>query len=190
MTTPEVGVLGAHGFGPATGSGDDFESWMTARQHTLQRTAYLLCSGDPHAASDLAQATLAKMYLAWPKIKDRDHVDAYARRVMVNEHRSLWRRAFRRHEVVSEQLPEGDVRDREYDGEREALWQLVQTLPRRQREVIVLRYYEELTEAETADALGISVGTVKSQASRALAALRTRVPDQITPPTHPREEDR
>ncbi len=174
-------MLGAH----------DFDEWMAARQNGLQRTAYLLCGGDPHAAGDLTQATLAKLYLAWPRIKDRDRVDAYARRIMVNEHRSLWRRAFRRHEVSSERLPETDVRDREYDGEREALWQLVQTLPRRQREVIVLRYYEELTEAETAETLGISVGTVKSQASRALAALRTRIPDQIdAPETSSREEDR
>lgn len=172
---------------------------MSARQNSLQRTAYLLCSGDPHAASDLAQATMAKMFLAWPKIQQREQVDAYARRVMINEHRSLWRRAFRRHEVLSERLPEHDVRDREYDGEGAALWQLVQTLPPRQREVIVLRYYEELTEAETAAALGISVGTVKSQASRALGTLRSRVPEHTAisapgngAPTNddPREEER
>ena len=181
-------MLGAHDFGPGSGAGGDFDSWMSARQAQLQRTAYLLCGGDPHSASDLTQATLAKMFLAWPKIKDRDRVDAYARRVMVNEHRSLWRRAFRRHEVSSEQVPETDVRDRQYDGEREALWQLVQTLPRRQREVIVLRYYEELTEAEAAEALNISVGTVKSQASRALAALRQRLPEH--PIDNPREEER
>lgn len=177
-------MLGADG-----STGDDFESWMAVRQDSLQRTAYLLCSGDPHAASDLTSATLAKMYLAWSKVKDRDHVDAYARKVMINEQRSLWRRAFRRHEVPSEQLPERAARESQYDGEGEALWHLVQTLPRRQREVIVLRYYEELTEAETAAALGVSVGTVKSQASRALATLRSRVPDHPDI-DNPREEDR
>jgi len=177
-------LLGADG-----SMGDDFESWMAVRQHSLQRTAYLLCGGDPHAASDLTQATLAKMYLAWSKVKDRDHVDAYARKVMINEQRSLWRRAFRRHEVPSERLPERATPEGQYDGQGEALWQLVQTLPRRQREVIVLRYYEELTEAETAATLGVSVGTVKSQASRALATLRNRAPDHPDI-DNPREEDR
>ena len=181
-------MLGSDHLVTGPGAGDDFESWMTARQASLQRTAYLLCGGDPHAAADLTQTTLAKMYLGWAKVRDRDHVDAYARKVMLNEHRSLWRRAFRRREVVSEHLPENAARDREYDGEGEALWQLVQTLPRRQREVIVLRYYEELTEAEAATALNISVGTVKSQASRALATLRQRLPEH--PIDDPREEER
>lgn len=157
-------------------SGDDaaadFEHWVAVRYPALRRTAYLLCGGDPHAADDLTQMTLAKLYLAWGKVRDHDRIEAYVRRIMLNEHRSSWRRASRRHEVVMELLPERAAASQEYDGARDEVWALVQTLPRKQRAVIVLRYYEDLSEAEIADALGISVGTVKSQASRALAKLR------------------
>jgi RNA polymerase sigma-70 factor (sigma-E family) len=153
----------------------EFADWMAARQVSLVRTAYLL-TGSQHAAEDLVQATLTKLYLAWGRIADRQHVDAYARRALVNEHRSTWRRTSRRLEVLSEAPPDVGHQPAEYDGEREAVWRFVQGLPPRQRAVIVLRYYEDLSEAETADLLGISTGTVKSQASRALASLRDRVP--------------
>lgn len=155
----------------------DFTAWVAARHPALHRTAYLLCAGNAHDANDLTQATLAKLYLAWGRIQDRGQVDAYARRIMVNEHRSTWRRAWRKREVVSEELPEHSAPGQEYDGQHDAMWQLVQTLPPKQRAVIVLRYYDDLSEAEIAATLGISPGTVKSQASRALATLRTRVPD-------------
>jgi RNA polymerase sigma-70 factor (sigma-E family) len=153
----------------------EFADWMSARQGALMRTAYLLTGGQ-QSAEDLLQATLTKLYLAWDRIADRQHVDAYARRALVNEHRSTWRRASRRLEVLSDAPPETGHQPAEYDGEREAVWRFVQSLPPRQRAVIVLRYYEDLSEAETADLLGISTGTVKSQASRALASLRERVP--------------
>jgi len=159
----------------------EFAAWMAARQGALTRTAYLL-TGSQYAADDLVQVTLTKLYLAWDRISDRQHVDAYARRALINEHRSTWRRASRRLEVLSDAPPELGHTGPEYDGEREAVWQFVQGLPPRQRAVIVLRYYEDLSEAQIADLLGISTGTVKSQASRALAALRQRVPA--------REEDR
>lgn len=155
----------------------DFTAWVAARHPALHRTAYLLCGGNTHNADDLTQTTLAKLYLAWSRIQDRSQIDAYARRIMVNEHRSTWRKASRRREVVSEQVPERGMPGQEYDGQGDAVWQLVQTLPPKQRAVVVLRYYDDLSEAEIAAALGISPGTVKSQASRALAALRTRVPD-------------
>jgi RNA polymerase sigma factor (sigma-70 family) len=87
-------------------------------------------------------------------------------------------------------VPEGRHDDAYDAGARRELWDLVQTLPRKARAVLVLRYYEELSEAETADVLGISVGTVKSQTSRALAALRERAPQTLDPAAHPREEDR
>jgi RNA polymerase sigma-70 factor (sigma-E family) len=164
----------------------DFEAWMTARQPALLRTACLL-TGETHTAEDLVQTTLAKMYLAWDRITDREHVDAYARKALVNEYRSLWRRPWRRRELTSEQLPEVAGSEESYGGHSDALWEFVATLPPKQRAVIVLRYYEELTEAETAAALGISVGTVKSQASRALASLRRTVHDH---PELGREEDR
>jgi RNA polymerase sigma-70 factor (sigma-E family) len=153
---------------------DEFAAYMAARQPSLLRTAYLL-TGDRHAAEDLVQTAFAKLYLAWDRVERREAIDGYVRRILVNEHASLWRRAWRRNEVASGQPPEQDVRDRPDEGDAAAVWTFVQTLPRRQRAVIVLRYYEDLSEAETAQVLGVSVGTVKSQASRALAAMRSRV---------------
>ena len=153
----------------------DFTAYLQARQGRLLRTAYLL-TGDQHQAEDLLQTSLAKLYLAWDRVHDRESVDAYVRRIMVNEHNSLWRRAWRRREHPTGEVPETPTAPAEYDdGTSVALWAAVQTLPRKARAVLVLRYYEELTEAETAEVLGIAVGTVKSQTSRALATLRDRV---------------
>ncbi|MBD8868548.1 SigE family RNA polymerase sigma factor [Nocardioides donggukensis] len=157
----------------------EFGAWMTARQPALLRTAYLL-TGDHHSAEDLVQTTLAKVYLSWDKVQKREVIDGYARRVLVNENNSVWRRAWKRRELVSDQLPERTGRHDSYDeGGSADLWAHVATLPRKQRAVIVLRYYEELSEAETAEVLGISVGTVKSQASRALATLRATAHDRL-----------
>jgi len=163
----------------------EFAEYMHARQAALLRTAYLL-TGDRHSAEDLVQTSLAKLYLAWDKVRDRGAIDGYVRRIMVNENNSTWRRAWKRREFASETVPEVRVVDAYDDGARGALWDLVQTLPKRARAVVVLRYYEELSEAETAEILGISVGTVKSQASRALATLRERAPELH--PGHSEEE--
>lgn len=155
----------------------DFESWLVAREPALQRLALLLV-GDEHAAQDLVQTTLAKLYLAWDRLDDRDHLDAYARKILVNEHRTAWRRPWRQREVITDEPPDRAGPTIEYDGGREVVWEFVASLPPRQRAVIVLRYYEQLTEAEIADVLGVSPGTVKSQASRAIAALRARLPEE------------
>jgi RNA polymerase sigma-70 factor (sigma-E family) len=163
----------------------DFTAYLEARQGRLLRTAYLL-TGDQHQAEDLLQTSMAKLYLAWDKVRDRDSVDAYARRILVNEHSSAWRRPWRRRErpvdFAGEGAPVGTpVRDAYDEGVGDAVWRMVQTLPRRARAVVVLRYYEQLTEAETAEVLGISVGTVKSQNARAMAALRERTPATLRP---------
>ncbi|MGZ4437415.1 MAG: SigE family RNA polymerase sigma factor [Nocardioides sp.] len=155
----------------------EFAAYMAARQPSLLRTAYLL-SGDRATAEDLVQTTLAKLYLSWDKVQRRELVDGYVRRILVNEHNSLWRRPWKRREHSTDTLPEPEPgSDRQYDGRDAALWDFVQTLPRKQRAVVVLRYYEDLSEAETAEVLGISVGTVKSQASRAIANMRARIDD-------------
>src|SRR5688572_21260450 len=125
---------------PSAAGHVDFESWLVAREQGLQRTALLLTGGDPHSAQDLVQNTLAKLYLAWGRIDHRERIDAYARRVLVNEHRSAWRRAWRRHEVATEVLPDAGATSVEYDGTRDAVWDFVAGLPPRQRAVIVLRY--------------------------------------------------
>jgi RNA polymerase sigma-70 factor (sigma-E family) len=171
----------------------EFEAYMAARQPSLLRTAYLL-SGDRHTAEDLVQTALAKLYLSWDKVEKRELLDGYVRRIIVNEHNSLWRRAWKRRELSTDTLPDHHtVIDEHEHGQRDALWEFVQTLPRRQRAVIVLRYYEDLSEAEIAETLGISTGTVKSQASRALAAMRSRVHDSpvlAQDATHATEEER
>jgi RNA polymerase sigma-70 factor (sigma-E family) len=150
----------------------EFEQYMAARQPSLLRTAYLL-TGDRHSAEDLVQTSLAKLYLSWDKVQRRELVDGYVRRIMVNENNSLWRRAWKRKEVTTDTVPDYvGVADRHDHGERTALWEFVQTLPRKQRAVVVLRYYEDLTERQTAETLGCSLGTVKSQSHDAIRALR------------------
>jgi len=159
----------------------EFAEYLAVRQPSLLRTAYLL-TGDRHQAEDVLQTSLAKLYLAWDKVHDRGAVDAYVRRIMVNENNSLWRRAWKKREYATDQVPEGAPHHDAYDdGTNDQLWQVVQTLPPKARSVVVLRYYEQMSEAEVADALGISIGTVKSQCSRALAALRARVPAELHP---------
>jgi RNA polymerase sigma-70 factor (sigma-E family) len=171
----------------------EFEAYMAARQPSLLRTAYLI-SGDRHTAEDLVQTALAKLYLSWDKVHDRQMIDGYVRRIIVNEHNSLWRRPWKKRELSTDTLPDHRTVTDEHDhGQRDALWEFVQTLPRKQRAVIVLRYYEDLSEAEIAETLGISTGTVKSQASRALAAMRSRVHDNpvlAQDATHATEEER
>jgi RNA polymerase sigma-70 factor (sigma-E family) len=162
----------------------DFAAYLAARQPSLLRTAYLL-TGNRHDAEDLVQTAFAKLYLSWDKVRNQGSMDGYVRRILVNEHNSLWRRAWKRREHAADDTllhaldkPHLDAHD---DGVGAALWEVVQTLPRKARAVVVLRYYEELSEAETAAVLGISTGTVKSQTSRALAALRTRAPQNLNP---------
>lgn len=159
---------------------EEFAAYMGARQPALLRTAYLL-TGDLAGAEDLLQTALAKLYLAWDRVREREALDGYVRRIMVNEHTSLWRRAWKRRERPTDEVPETSVVDAYDDGTRGELWAFVQTLPPRQRAVVVLRYYEDLSEAEIARTLGVSVGTVKSQASRALASLRERAPQSLDP---------
>ena len=174
--------------GRVGGRDADFIAWMNARQDALLRTAYLLTS-DHHAAEDIVQTTLTKVYMSWDKVLQPERIDAYARRILVNENNSLWRKAFKRREQVRDELPDVRPIHEEYDeGQAAALWRLVQTLPRRQRAVVVLRYYEELGDSETAEILGITVGTVKSQASRALATLRVAAPAGGVTPIKPAEE--
>lgn len=152
----------------------EFVDFVAARQRRLLGFAYLL-TGDRFAAEDLVQAALARTYLHWRRLRHSDSAEAYVRRVIVNEHRSVWRRAWKRREHPWAELPEDAAPDGPDVEGRDALWRLVLTLPTRQRAAVVLRYFEDLSETETAEVLGIAVGTVKSQTSRALATLRRQV---------------
>jgi RNA polymerase sigma-70 factor (sigma-E family) len=149
-----------------------FREYVAGRSPALLRTAYLL-TGHRGDAEDLLQTALAKTYLAWDRIRDRESVDGYVRRVMVNTRTSWWRRR-KLEEYPTDALPERrDDRDATDDlALHDALWSALAQLPKRQRAMVVLRYYEDLSEAETADVLGVSVGTVKSTTSRALVKLR------------------
>lgn len=146
---------------------DDFEAYVVARGDALHRTAYLL-THDHALAEDLVQTALAKAWGSWRRI-DGDP-DPYVRRVLVNTFSTWWRRRWNG-ERATEQLPENAVLDLDVDA-RLDLASAVAQLPRRQRAVIVLRFFDDLTEAQTADVMGTTVGTVKSQTARALATLR------------------
>ena len=149
-----------------------FRAYVAGRSPALLRTAFLL-TGHRGDAEDLLQTALAKTYLSWDRIRDREALDGYVRRVMVNTQTSWWRRK-RIDEYPSEVLPEHrSQRDATEDvALHDGLWTALAELPKRQRAMVVLRYYEDLSEAETAGVLGVSVGTVKSTTSRALAKLR------------------
>jgi RNA polymerase sigma-70 factor (sigma-E family) len=149
-----------------------FAAYVRSRGDHQLRVAVLL-AGDWHAAEDLVQASLAKLYRAWPRLDTAVDPDAYLRRIMVNTHRSWWRARWR-HETPAADLPESvpaeDFADRLALGAlvRQALGRL----PRQQRIVLVLRYCEDLPEAEVAAVLGCSTGTVKTHAHRGLRTLR------------------
>ncbi|MEV5560817.1 SigE family RNA polymerase sigma factor [Nonomuraea wenchangensis] len=149
----------------------EYDAFVEASWHRLLRTAYLLAR-DWGAAEDLVQTALLKAWQAWPRLGDER--EAYVRKIIVNLHVSWWRRRWRQAELTSESPPDrAQAADhmRQAD-DRELVWQALGRLPARQRAVVVLRFFEDLTEGRTASMLGCSVGTVKSQASRALAKLR------------------
>ncbi|MCW3841880.1 SigE family RNA polymerase sigma factor [Micromonospora yasonensis] len=173
---------------------EEFREFVAARSGALLRTAYLL-TGDWATAEDLLQTALTKTYLAWKRLGGIEAIEPYARRVMVNTSTSWWRRRWHG-ERPTEVLPERagvDVIEQQLD--RDALWRHLQALPARQRAVLVLRFYEDMSEAQTAALLEISPGTVKSQTSRALNTLRRRLGSeaalglpaepQETPPARP-----
>lgn len=147
---------------------DDFRAFVEQRYTALLRTAYLLC-GSADRAEDVLQNALAS---ALPKWRRMEHPDAYIRRIMVNQLANIWRRPIR--EIVTAVMPERAWHDDAIE-ERDELWLALGRLPVRMRAVLVLRYWEDRSEQETAQILGVSVGTVKSHCSRGLARLRKLV---------------
>ena len=150
-----------------------FEEYAAAAWPSLYRRAYLL-SGNHADAEDLAQQTLIKTHGAWSRVSRAESPNAYVRRILTNTFLSMKRPTGRRLELLAgENAPEPVSPPVDGPEDRMALWPHVRALPPRQRAVIVLRYYEQLSEAEIADALGCSRGNVKSTAHRALQSLRT-----------------
>ncbi|WP_328925377.1 SigE family RNA polymerase sigma factor [Streptomyces sp. NBC_00190] len=149
-----------------------FQSFVAARWSHLVRTAYLL-TGDPHDAEDVTQTALAKAYRSWRRVSRSDSPEAYVRRMLVSCNNDRFRKR-RVPERLTDAVPDTSVRDNAvaWADERNVLMAALAELPARQRAVVVMRYWEDLSEAETADVLGCSQGTIKSQASKALAKLR------------------
>ncbi len=152
---------------------DGFHEFVVARGAALSRTAFLL-TGEHHAAEDLVQSALAKAAARWRQIMEYGQPEAYVRRTMINEHISWWRRRPARPMAEVPDRPGADEPHHVVD--RVVLGQALATLTPRQRAVVVLRYYEDLSEADTAAAMGCSIGTVKSQTHLAIGKLRSALP--------------
>ena len=152
-----------------------FDAMVDAHGRALLRTAFLL-TGDAHLAHDLLQTALVKTWSRWAGLRDPESGPAYVRAVMATTSVAWWRRRWRS-EVPTGEVPEqagGDAYDGVHD--RDRIGRALALLTPRQRAMVVLRFYEDLPEAEVARVLGVSVGTVKSTTSRALAELRAALP--------------
>ncbi|MQW75782.1 SigE family RNA polymerase sigma factor [Nocardioides sp. dk4132] len=154
----------------------EFAEWAAGTERALLRSAYLIC-GDLHRAQDLVQEALVKVAQRWPRLREGSPT-AYARTIVLRDHVSWWRR--RRLEVLTEDPGAREHAAVSSDPDtalvvRRALARLTPA----QRAVLVLRHFDDLTERETADALGIAIGTVKSQNAAALARLRTGAPELL-----------
>ncbi|AVV42881.1 SigE family RNA polymerase sigma factor [Streptomyces sp. P3] len=155
----------------------EFQAFVVGRWPRLMRTAFLL-TGEQHAAEDLVQSTLEQVYVAWRRVRAADEPEAYVRRVMINAHARRHRRKLRELLAPRDDGPglahetpaPGDLIARADD--RQTLLRALAALPPRQRAAVVLRYWEDLTETQTAEAMGCSVGTVKSNAAKGIAKLR------------------
>jgi RNA polymerase sigma-70 factor (sigma-E family) len=154
-----------------------FAEFATSRHGALFRYAYLL-TGDRGLAEDLVQEALVKTYVGWHRLRDPNNAEAYTRRAITTTAIGWWRRKSWRAERPYDDVPDQPVSADDATA-RVWLWRELQKLPPRQRAALVLRYYEDLTEPQTAEILGCSVGTVKSQVSDALKKLRTRLGSDV-----------
>jgi RNA polymerase sigma-70 factor (sigma-E family) len=155
---------------------EEFQSFVVGRWPRLMRTAFLL-TGEQHAAEDLVQTTLEQVYVAWRRVGSADEPEAYVRRVMINAHARRHRRKLKEFLApkddsgLNREVPDsGDPIARADD--RGALITALTQLPPRQRQAVVLRYWEDLSESQAAEAMGCSVGAVKSNAAKGIAKLR------------------
>ncbi len=157
---------------------DDFTDFVSASSARLLRTAYLV-TGDAQQAQDLLQTALERTYRRWGRVRRKELPEAYVRRMIVNAATDAWRSGRGRQNIAFDEAAIPPIPDAAVDGviARQALLASVRELPAGQRAVLVLRYFDDLTEAETARVLGCSVGTVKSQHARAIARLRQLLPE-------------
>ncbi len=154
---------------------DEFTEFVRASLPGLLRYGHAL-TGNPNDAADLVQAVLEKVGAQWTRIRGGVDPTAYVHRAMVNAHISRWRRG--RRETLCAECPEVPAQPERDRWDDEPVRQALRALPRRQRAVLVLRYFDELSEGEIAEMLGVSCGTVKSQSSKALSTLRRRLENE------------
>ncbi len=152
---------------------ESFDAWVRSCQVSLVRSAFLM-TGDSHHSQDLVQEALVKVAARWEKLR-AENPDGYARRIIYRDHISWWRRKLA---VPVDELPERSLGDpSEASVDSLVIGQALARLTKKQRAVLVLRYFDDLTEKQVAEILGVSVGTVKSQSSAALARLRQVAPE-------------
>jgi len=156
---------------------DEFTEYVTSRMEHVRFTAYLLC-GDWHEAQDLTQTAFVKLYLVWRRISHSDPIDAYVHTIVVRTYLNERRRLWRKRERLTALAPEPPPQPVTAPEQRMLVWHALAQVPRRQRAALVLRYWEDLSLVETAERLGCSVGTVKSQCARGLRTLRQLLQDQ------------
>ncbi|CUR59167.1 putative RNA polymerase sigma-E factor [metagenome] len=170
-----------------TSDEDEFSDFVRAHSATLFRTAYLM-TGDYQRAEDLLQTTLVRVYQRWTRVAAMDRPVGYARKVLVSQASSWWRRRSS-HESPLELL-DGPVSGGQLEEvpEHERVWQAVLSLPPRQRAVTVLRYYEDLSEAEIAETLSMAPGTVKSHGHAARQRLAELLEEHVADPALPTPE--
>lgn len=166
-----------------------FDEFVAGEGPKVRRLAYLLC-GDVHRAEDLTQTALAKVYRHWSRVSAMEHPTAYVNRVLVREATS-WRKRKASSELVTDDLSTWDARASHPDhadavAEADAMWQLLATLPPKQRVVLVLRYYQDMSDDQIAETVGCSPSTVRSNAARAFATLREAAGDQSKEVAHDR----
>jgi RNA polymerase sigma-70 factor (sigma-E family) len=152
-----------------------YEEFADSRLTALLRYAVML-TGDPHTAQDLVQETMVRVQLSWRRIARTSSPDGYVRRILTNQFIDLHRGSWLRRVMLRPEPDQWSVAPRDHaqeNAERDQMWAMLGTLPRRQRAALVLRYYEDLPDADIADILGCAIGTVRSSISRALATLRT-----------------
>jgi RNA polymerase sigma-70 factor (sigma-E family) len=179
---PAAGPAPTEGAGVHQQDSEAFDAFVRARLPHLLRLGRAL-TGSEQAGADLVQDALERTLTRWSRVRS-DDPEGYVRRVMVTRNVSAWRRI--RRERLTAEVPERGYDDPEVDQE---VWAALATLPPRQRAVLALRYLEDLTEAQTAAVLGVSVGTVKSQASRGMDKLRALLGDTRAPAAAPRHEE-
>jgi RNA polymerase sigma-70 factor (sigma-E family) len=155
---------------------DEYTEYVSARLTSLRRVAYMLCQ-DWHRADDLAQATITQLYVHWGRARAADHIDAYARTILVREFLSERRSAWARRVSLNSQVPEAQASATDHDALLD-LRAALAAVPPRQRATLVLRFSCDLNVEQTARVLGCSVGTVKSQTAKGLAALRRSLDPQ------------